>query len=283
MSTGLHYLRITASQRCVLRSTHRFRSLLIHGQVQNIAILPTRDTLGDFRGNVFSTFLGPHFNALISENKPCLVHRGDYFNVEAEGRQIRFKIVDISSPGRNRAPYGTVTAETLFHCEGYPVEGESGSVGFVERVETQLPFRPASASPLAPACSDETPAAFEADGTDGTHPKDALGEPLTTFQGIHAGKDSMQMIRARGKFSVGSITCGDGSTQIIQVEGDVVGSNFRCGDGSRQIIQANGDTNLKNVSCGNNSLQIMGSFTDEEMGGLIRQSSAARHLPTWKI
>jgi hypothetical protein len=120
-----------------------------------------------------------------------------------------------------------VTAETLFRCEGYPVEGESGSVGFVEGVETQLPFRPASASPLAPACSNETPAAFGADGTDGTHPEDALGEPLTAFQGIHAGKDSMQMIRARGKFSVGSITCGDGSTQIIQVEGDTVGSNFR--------------------------------------------------------
>ncbi|KAH6872054.1 hypothetical protein B0T10DRAFT_553179 [Thelonectria olida] len=122
-------------------------------EVRHIAALPTRDTLGDFGGSLFETFLRPYFQPLASEDKPCLVHWGDHFNIEAEGRQIQFKIVDMCGPEPEPGDKSRLY--------GKPVEGEPGT-----RIKNQLPFHPAPpCPPPAPASSNETIPASETDET----------------------------------------------------------------------------------------------------------------------
>eukprot|EP00754_Rhynchopus_humris_P025647 Rhum_TRINITY_DN14955_c3_g1::Rhum_TRINITY_DN14955_c3_g1_i1::g.130039::m.130039/K13525/VCP, CDC48; transitional endoplasmic reticulum ATPase len=81
---------------------------------ERIHVLPIDDTVEGLTGDLFETFLKPHFQEAY---RP--VRKGDTFVVRAAMRAVEFKVVE-TDPDE----YCIVAPDTVIHCEGEPIKRE---------------------------------------------------------------------------------------------------------------------------------------------------------------
>ncbi|EZG70845.1 putative cell division protein 48 [Gregarina niphandrodes] len=81
---------------------------------KRIHVLPIDDTVEGVTGNLFETYLKPHFQ---ESYRP--VSEGDLFIVRKGFRPVEFKVV-----GVDPSPFCLVAPDTVIHCEGEPIKRE---------------------------------------------------------------------------------------------------------------------------------------------------------------
>ncbi|ORZ08412.1 transitional endoplasmic reticulum ATPase [Absidia repens] len=81
---------------------------------QRIHVLPIDDTVEGLTGNLFETYLKPHF---LEAYRP--LRKGDLFLVRGGMRAVEFKVVETDPE-----PYCIVAQDTVIHCEGEPIKRE---------------------------------------------------------------------------------------------------------------------------------------------------------------
>ncbi|KAG0064075.1 AAA ATPase cdc48 [Linnemannia elongata] len=81
---------------------------------KRIHVLPIKDTINGFAGDLFQTFLKPYF---LEAYRPLM--EGDLFNVKEGGRNVEFKVI-----ATDPSPYCIVAQDTKIHTEGTAIERE---------------------------------------------------------------------------------------------------------------------------------------------------------------
>ncbi|KAG0274477.1 hypothetical protein BGZ95_009734 [Linnemannia exigua] len=81
---------------------------------KRIHVLPVKDSIKGFAGDLFQTFLKPYF---LEAYRPLI--EGDLFNVKEGGRDVEFKVI-----ATDPSPYCIVAQHTVIHCEGAAIERE---------------------------------------------------------------------------------------------------------------------------------------------------------------
>jgi len=96
---------------------------------KRVHVVPFKDSMGDFDGDVFEVFLKPYF---FENYRP--LHSGELFQVHNEELEltIDFKVMQIDD---EETEFGVVAPETVVYTEGDPLEREedpalSGEIGY---------------------------------------------------------------------------------------------------------------------------------------------------------
>ena len=98
---------------------------------ERIHVLPIDDTVEGLTGDLFETFLKPHFQEAY---RP--VRKGDTFVVRAAMRAVEFKVVE-TDPDE----YCIVAPDTVIHCEGEPIKREDEEKYGHGKPHTRTPHR----------------------------------------------------------------------------------------------------------------------------------------------
>ncbi|KAF9287947.1 hypothetical protein BGZ88_008390 [Linnemannia elongata] len=81
---------------------------------KRIHVLPIKDSINGFAGDLFQTFLKPYF---LEAYRPLM--EGDLLNVKERGRNVEFKVI-----ATDPSPCCVVAQDTVIHCEGTVIERE---------------------------------------------------------------------------------------------------------------------------------------------------------------
>jgi len=90
-------------------TVHQFTDLKFG---KRIHVLPFKDCLIGYNGNIFEDFLKPYF---LDAYRP--IKKGDIFNVKSENKIFEFKVIEIDP-----VDYCIVGPDTIIFCEGEPLD-----------------------------------------------------------------------------------------------------------------------------------------------------------------